>query len=398
MPKRNTKQELTYELIPRTPPPGNTKEQVGTRRKWIEEKVGTSLAKVGSFTTDPTRTTGNIENMIGTAQIPIGLAGPLQINGQHAKGMFYVPMATTEGALVKSYERGMVVITESGGTNVRVLKDIVHISPLFILPSLEEVMNFIDWVKKELESVKGVAEATSRHGKLVRIEPHVLNRQVILNFQFQTGDAMGLNMITVAADAACRYIKEQTGVQYLLASNFSSEKKPSYFNYICGKGKEVVAEVCVPKAIVRRFLRGTSDEIVRTSRYALSGTIRAGVLGFNGHFANGLAAMSITCGQDVASIVTSCHGTTYMESTNDGDLYASVHLPSLIIGTVGGGVGLETHRECLELLGCFGAGKVHRLAEIVAATLLAGELSLAAAFTQDVFANAHDRLGRNRPE
>ena len=387
------------DLIPRFGSPGNLKEDVGERRAWIEEKTHTPLRHVGSFSIPSEQTTGNIENMIGVCQMPVGIAGPLLIRGEHAQGEFYIPLATTEGALVRSFERGMIVITKAGGAQVRVLNDHVHISPFFRLSSLDASVRFGQWVKENFDSVKKEAESTTRHGKLLGIRPYIFGRSVILNFDYFAGDAMGLNMITVATDRACRYIVSRQPVEkWFIESNLSSEKKVSAFNLIQGKGKEVVAEAVLPQKLVKRNLHTTPAEMVDAFHALRAGAVKAGISAPNAHFANGLTALFMACGQDVASVANCAAGFTQLELASSGDLYISVCLPSLILGTIGGGTALGTHRECLEMLGCYGAGKAKKLAEIAAATVLAGEISIFAAIVAGEFASAHDQYGRNRPE
>jgi hydroxymethylglutaryl-CoA reductase (NADPH) len=384
-------------LIPRFGVPGNRRVDVDARRAWAERITGATLRHAGQFSIDPEQTTGNLENMIGVSQMPLGLAGPLRILGEFAAGEFYVPLATTEGALVRSYERGMIALTRSGGVRTRVLADHVHISPLFRLASLPAAVAFVAWIAEHFADIKGEAEATTRHGKLLAIRPHLFGRSVILNFDYSSGDAMGLNMITVATDRACRFIAVRTDVEkWFIESNLSSEKKLSSYNLIHGKGKEVVAEATLPKGLVSRNLHATPADIVEAVSVFRLGAMKAGIPAPNAHFANGLAALYLACGQDVASVVNASAGFTQMELDKNGDLYASVYLPSLILGTVGGGTAVGTHGECLEMLGCAGAGKAKRLEVIAAATVLAGVLSITAAIVSSEFAQAHDSRGRTR--
>jgi hydroxymethylglutaryl-CoA reductase (NADPH) len=386
------------DIIPRFGVPGNRREDVAERRRWVEEKTGARFEHVGHFSIDPEKTTHNVENMIGVCQMPIGVAGPLLIDGDHARGEFYVPLATTEGALVRSFERGMIAITKSGGAHVKVLADHTHISPLFQLTSLAESAAFAAWVKENTDRVRAEAESTTRHGKLLGIKPFLFGRSVVLQFDYSTGDAMGLNMITVATDKACRFIVGERKVQrWIIESNLSSEKKVSAFNLIEGKGKEVVAEATLSKELVRRNLHTTPRDMVDTVAIMRVGAAKAGMPAPNAHLANGLTALFMACGQDVASVVNCSAGFTQMEVDANGDLYLWVSLPSLILGTVGGGTGLGSHRECLEMIGCYGEGKAKKLAEIAAAMALAGEISITAAIVSSEFAQAHDQLGRNRP-
>ncbi|HEX5758318.1 MAG TPA: hydroxymethylglutaryl-CoA reductase, partial [Thermoanaerobaculia bacterium] len=342
---------------------------------------------------------GNVENPIGAAQVPVGLVGPLRVEGEHARGVFYVPFATTEGALVRSYERGAVLLTRAGGAVARVTRDENRVSPVFFCDDVAAAADLALRLLGRLPEVRAAAEATTRHGRLLRLEPRVVGREVMVHFCFSTGDAHGMNMIARAADAACRWIVAQgLAPRYLLFSGLESEKHASGSLLAGGKGKTVVAGVQLPARLVRAYLNTAPRELAELWRTTVLGNVQAGAVGYNGHFANGLAGLFIACGQDVANLANAAVGTTAMEVTEGGDLYASVTLPSLTVATVGGGTGEGTARECLELLGCAGAGGARKLAEIVAATLLAGELSLGAALAAGEFVEAHEAYGRNRPE
>jgi hydroxymethylglutaryl-CoA reductase (NADPH) len=386
------------ELVPRLKSQGYGEEQVAERRRWLEETSGCRLPHVGSFSIASDEMRGNIENPVGAAQVPLGVAGPLRVDGEHAAGIFYVPMATTEGALVRSYERGMVALTKAGGATSRVHIDENRVSPVFPFAGVEEAYEFCRDLPQRLPEIRRAAEATTRHGKLLRLECRPVGRQAIVNFCFSTGDAHGMNMIVKATDQACRWIVDNTGAErYQIFSGYSSEKRASGALFAGGKGKKVTAGALIPGAVLRAYLRVDAEQMVEMWRHTLSGHLQAGALGYNGHYANGLTAVFIACGQDVANVANSAVGITTFEPEGDGDLYASVTLPSLTVATVGGGTGLGTARECLGVLDCLGRGKALKLAEIVAATVLAGELSMAGAIASGEFVAAHESYGRNRP-
>ena len=385
-------------LIPRYRDQGYRREDVDRRRRWIEEQTACSLPQVGASELPTETFRGNIENPIGTVQMPLGVAGPLQIRGEHADGVFYVPLATTEGALVRSYERGMALLTRSGGAEVRIHQDENRVAPIFLLDSVAAAQAFARTLEDHLEALKSAAEATTGHGKLRRVECHPVGRKVIVNLVFFTADAQGMNMIVKAADAVCRWIATTLGSErYQIFSGYNGEKRAAGSLFAGGKGKRVVAGAEIPARLLRAFLRVSPEAVVELWHNTVLGHLQSAALGYNGHYANGLTALFIACGQDVANVANSAVGITDFEVTPGGDLYASVTLPSLSVATVGGGTGLGTSPECLKMLGCLGAGGAPRLAEIAAATLLAGELSMAAAIASGEFVAAHEEYGRNRP-
>jgi hydroxymethylglutaryl-CoA reductase (NADPH) len=386
------------DLVPRLEEQGYSEESVTARRRWVEERTGAGLEHVGAATVSGEAMRGNVENPIGAVQVPLGVAGPLLIEGEHARGLFYVPLATTEGALVRSYERGMVTLTRAGGVTARVLADENRVSPVFLFDGVAEAAAFAREVEGLFPALKAEAESTTRHGRLLRIDPRPLGREVAVDFCYWTADAHGMNMIVKATDRACRWLVEQGRAgRYYLFSGAESEKRASGTLLAGGKGKKAVAGARIPARLVRAYLHATPEQLADLWHRTVLGQLQTGSLGYNGHFANGLTALFIACGQDVANVTNSAVGVTSLEVVDGGDLYASVTLPSLTVATVGGGTGLGTARECLQMLGCVGAGHAPKLAEIAAATVLAGELSMAGAFASGEFVEAHEAYGRNRP-
>jgi hydroxymethylglutaryl-CoA reductase (NADPH) len=386
------------DIVPRMKEQGYVREDVARRREWIEARVGCRLQHVGAHSIPSEEMCGNIENPIGAAQIPIGVAGPLVVQGGSAHGTFYVPMATTEGALIRSYERGMVTLTRSGGVNTQVVIDENLASPVFFFENVNEASEFARSLPDEFDAIRAAAESTTRHGKLRRIECHQVGREVMIRFYYFTGDAHGMNMIVKATEEACEWIMCRSRAKHFyIFSGLCSEKQASGALLAGGKGKKVIAGAHLPADIVRRYLHATPRQLFDVWLQLMLGHIQVHTAGHSSHFANGLAAIFIACGQDVANITNSAVGFTNFEITDGGDLYASVTLPALIVATVGGGTSLGTNRECLEMLGCAGSGKAAKFAEIVAASLLAGELSLNAAIASGEFVAAHEAYGRNRP-
>ncbi len=386
------------DLVPRLKNQGYESERVSRRRSWIEERTGASLRHVGTFSVDSEQLRGNIENPVGVAQIPLGVAGPILVKGAYADGTFYVPLATTEGALVRSYERGMVALTRAGGVEARIIADENQISPSFFFQNIADASSFTEWIPAHFEEIQKQAESTTRHGKLRSLKCHQVARQVIVNFGFDTGDAQGMNMIVKASDKACRWIVEHLpGSTYFQFSGMCSEKRPSGFLLTRGKGKSVTAGAFLTSLILKAYLHCTPRQLYDVWHSTLVGHLAANAVGYNAQYANGLTAMFIALGQDVANVVNSSCGITNFELL-DGGLYVSLTLPALSVATVGGGTALGTQRECLEMLGCYGSGQSRKLAEIVAAALLGGEISMGAAIASGEFAAAHEFYGRNRPD
>ncbi|MGF1584862.1 MAG: hydroxymethylglutaryl-CoA reductase [Bacteroidales bacterium] len=375
-----------------------SKEAIDSRIRFLSSMNGFRAKHLHNSTIDPLLTKGNIENIIGFSQIPVGAIGPLKVNGSYAKGDYFVPLGTTEGALIASFNRGSRVITLSGGANVAVIRDSIQRAPLFELENLSRAREFIEWVDENFKTLKRIAENTTKYGKLLGYQTFVQGKIVYLRLNFSTGDAMGMNMISRATQELCSFITSNFPViSFSIESNMAVDKKPAHINSILGRGKTVTAEVLVKGEYISKFMHTTAEDIDKAHRKQMIGGLLAGTLGSNGHLVNGIAAMFLACGQDIANIIESSVGYTYSEVVGK-DLYVSINLPSLIVGTVGGGVSLPTQRECLELIGCYGAGKSKKFAEIVAATALAGEISLAASIVAGDFITAHEKYGRNRPE
>jgi hydroxymethylglutaryl-CoA reductase (NADPH) len=386
--------------LPRDGENDYTREMAAARRAAVTEATGADLTHTGSFSFDPSVLPGNIESFCGVAQVPLGFVGPLLVKGEHARGEFYVPMATTEGTLVASYNRGASLTRRAGGVQVTVIDDAMQRAPVFVFRDARFARDFGRWVEARFDRIKAAAEETTRSGKLRDIEQYALGKIRWLRFNFTTGDAAGQNMVSRATRHACQWILDQEppGLEHFsLAANFDTDKKHSRLNSLRTRGKRVVAEVVLPAELLREVMHTRGDELFRQRQLANMGALLSGSTNNGLHFANGLAAVFIACGQDAANVAESHAGFLYSELMDNGDLYFSVTLPSLIVATCGGGTGLPTQRECLEVLGCHGAGNVYKFAEIVAATVFCGEVSLAAAIASDQWVSSHERLGRNRP-
>jgi hydroxymethylglutaryl-CoA reductase (NADPH) len=386
--------------IPRDRENDHTREAAEGRRTFIEERTGVPLEHVSSYSFDPAIAAGNIENFTGVAQVPIGFAGPMLVNGEHAQGDFYVPLATAEGTLVASYNRGMRLLREAGGVKTTVLDDRMQRAPSFIFESAREARAFGEWLKAHFDEIRQAAESTTRTGKLQDIEQYSASRILFTRFNYTTGDAAGQNLTGKATQAACDWIKANypNGMErYFLESNFATDKKSSQVNMLRTRGKRVVAEATVPREAIKRLMHADVDLLWKARIVSNLGGFMAGVNNNGAHSANGITALFIATGQDVANVAESSAAYNFSEVLPNGDYYVSITIPSLIVATYGGGTGLATQRECLELLGCYGKGKVRKFAEIVAATVLCGELSLGSAVVAEEWVRAHDLLGRNRP-
>jgi hydroxymethylglutaryl-CoA reductase (NADPH) len=385
--------------VPRDRDNDYTREAAAQRAEFVRERTGASLEHVSSYSFDPAITTGNIEQFVGVAQVPIGLAGPLLVNGEHAQGEFYVPMATAEGTLVASYNRGMRLLYEAGGVTTTVIDDRMQRAPAFLFPSAREARAFGEWLRENFDEVKAAAETTTRSGRLKDIEQYFASRILFTRFNYTTGDAAGQNLTGKATQAACRWIVEHyPGIErYFLEAAFATDKKSSQVNMLHTRGKRVVAEAVVPDELFRRIMRSNTELMYRARQVSNLGGFMSGVNNNGAHSANGITALFIATGQDAANVAESSAGFAYVERRDNGDYYYSITIPALIVATYGGGTGLATQRECLEMLGCYGPGNVLKFAEIVAATVLCGELSLGSAVVAEEWVEAHDLFGRNRP-
>jgi hydroxymethylglutaryl-CoA reductase (NADPH) len=335
---------------------------------------------------------GNIENHIGWVQMPLGVIGPLRINGFFAHGDFFVPMATTEGALIASYNRGAKVIGLAGGASAVCLSESISRAPCFLFESIAETGVFLDWAVNNMESFKRIAATTTRHGELIGITTTWNSDYCFLTLEFVTGDAAGQNMVTIATDAVCQWIIENSPVKprtWYLEGNMSGDKKASMLSFLGVRGKKVVTETVIPDPIIQKYLHTTAEAMAEYCRISTSGGIQSGSIGVQGHYANALAALFVACGQDVACVSEASVGITQMRVDEQGRLHVSVSLPNLTVGTVGGGTRFPTSRECLEMMDCYGKGKARKFAEIVAVTALAGEISMIAALAAGHFGSAH---------
>ncbi|MDA8651546.1 hydroxymethylglutaryl-CoA reductase [Porticoccaceae bacterium] len=384
--------------IPRDKNNDYTEVMAQKRRDFAESKTSTELNHIGHYSVDPGLTAGNIENFIGVAQVPMGLMGPLLVDGEHAQGEFYVPMATSEGTLVASYNRGASLLREAGGAKVTVVDDAMQRAPVFIFEDARQARMFGEWVSDNFDRIAEQAESTTSSGKLRNIQQFSAARMRYLRFNYTTGDAAGQNMVGKATFVACEWIKANyPGIErYMLSGAMDTDKKHSQLNTLYTRGKRVIAEVTIPSALLERVMGVSGEALFKARAINQVGGLLAGSINTGAHSANGITATFIATGQDVANVAESSSAVVYADLDVNGDYYFSITIPSLIVATFGGGTGLPTQQECLKMLGCVGAGKVKKLAEIIGAAVLAGELSLMSAVLAGDWVTSHDALGRNR--
>jgi len=370
------------------------------RRLVVERETDADLSTVGDYAFDAERADTAVENMVGAAQVPLGVAGPLRVAGGAADGEFYLPLATTEGALVASVNRGCSAITAAGGATARVVESGMTRAPVFRVADVAEAEEVLAWVREHEPRLVEAAESTTSHGEIVSIDPYVVGDAVFLRFVYDSKDAMGMNMATIATAAAAELVEAETPASLVaLSGNLCTDKKPAAINAVEGRGRTVVADVRIDRATVEERFKTTPEAIAEVNtRKNLVGSAKAGSLGFNAQAANVVAAAFLATGQDAAQVVEGSNAITTVEA-RDEELYASVSLASLEVGTVGGGTGLPTQAEGLDVLGLRGGGdppgtNADALAEVIAAGALAGELSLLSAMASRHLASAHEELGR----
>lgn len=362
------------------------------RRNKLEKETGVSLSTIGeTYTDDPSLV--HCENLIGSIALPLGVAGPLHIQGEHLQDTVYLPLATTEGALVASVSRGCKAILASGGVRVQIQEVGATRGPVFRTKGIREGKELMQWIDSHLTLLKQEARTTSKHLDLIKVHMQMNGTEVYARFDFDTDEAMGMNMATIATDKLVKIIEKECNVRCIaVAGNYDIDKKPAWLNMISGKGKRGWAEVTVSREIVERILKTTPEKIEEVVYIKCwGGSMMSGSLGFNAHFANIVAAFYAATGQDLAHVVEGSHGVTSARLLPDGELYFSVMMPALMIGMVGGGTKLKTQREAQSLTN---AKTAIELAEVLVGGVLAGELSLIASISAHSLANAHKSLGR----
>jgi len=382
--------------IPRTQGDDFSSGPVEERRVLAEQAAGRALPHLAGEPVPSDSARGNIENLIGYAQVPVGIAGPLRVLTSTGPAEVYVPMATTEGALVAAYSRGMR-LAAAGDLRSRVVRDGLSQNPVLVFANADAALAAAAVAADARTEFERITRSLTNHGALAEVSTQVIGRRLFLRLVFTTGDAIGINMAASASDQCARMLAQRTGAEACYVHGQDVEKRANARALVDGRGRSTVADVTVPRAELLALARVTPEQMAAIGRTYAVGFAQLGTQNWLVQAANGLAAVLLACGQDVAYVTECATGFLDLEVTASGDLYAAVTLPSLLVGTVGGGSGQGTARECLEILGCAGDGKAGRFAEILAATVLAGDVSLMAAFCTHEFVDAHERLGRNRP-
>ncbi|WLG42746.1 hypothetical protein [Pseudomonas sp. FP1740] len=371
---------------------------------FLREHTGTKLDVIEKSCFEAEKLSHNIESFIGSIEIPIGVAGPLQVNFPEGAELVYAPFATTEGALVASATRGALALTRAGGANVVALEQRIMRVPVFEFDNLKDALFFADWIEAHYEPIRDKTREVSRRAELRYVEPELFGRNVILHFVYSSGDAAGQNMTTTTTWHACTWIRAQFAhspgpvIRNFMIDVNSSDKRVSYRSFIHGRGTRVIVECLLPAEVVRQVLKVEPKQLLWGYRNFAATNSAAGAIGININIANAIAAIFAATGQDLACVHESSLGLLQLHSAENDAVYASLLLPGLLVGTVGGGTGLAPQRQGLELIGCAGNGKSARLAQIIGAFCLALDLSTLSAVAAGHFADAHERMGRNRPD
>jgi hydroxymethylglutaryl-CoA reductase (NADPH) len=334
--------------------------------------------------------------------LPVGIVGPLTLNGES----IYVPMATTEGCLVASTQRGCKAISSGSGATAMILKDGITRAPCVRMASAREAAELKRWCEEHFGLLKQAFESTTSFGKLQDCKPTVAGRNIYLRLVCFSGDAMGMNMVSKGSLAVIDLLQSQFPSLQLVAlsGNMCTDKKAAATNWLEGRGKSVVVEAVIPEKVVHSTLKTTVKAIVETNlQKNLVGSAMAGTIGgFNAHASNIVTAVFLATGQDPAQNVESSNCITLLEETKEGDLWISCTMPSLEVGTVGGGTSLPAQASCLKVIGVQGGGVTpgensRKLATVVAAATMAGELSLLAALAANTLVQAHMKHNRKAP-
>ena len=374
-------------------PRGYEREDTERRLKWLKEEKGIDFKDPP--VNEPEDLKGIIENHIGFMKLPMAITGPLLVDGQYAQGEFVVPISTLEGTLALSMSRGMYATFASGGIRVRHVKQELSRAPVFFFDNINDSFEFMGWVNKHKDKIIEIAESTTRFGKVLRIDQYPIQNYLILDFVLDTKNAAGQNMVTLAAKTACDYIKEETGYNYMVESNFNSDKKASTRNMILGRGHSIVAETVLKNSVLKRVLGITADLVQKLQRPGPTISAMAGTTGTHLHISNALTSIYLATGQDTACVSENSIGHFQTEPAENNGLACRLTLPSLTVGTVGGGTRLLPQKQNLEMLGCDGGEYSSRkLAEIIGASTLALEISLMSALASDTFTGSHMKYGR----
>ena len=373
-------------------PRGYLPEDSDRRLEWLKDKHNFELKDLPG--NEPEDLKGIIENHIGFMKIPMAIAGPAVIDGQYAKGEFPIPLCTIEGSLAASMNRGLYASSLCGGMKVKHFRQELSRSPIFIFDDLKKSIEFQGWITEHNEEIIKAAQSTTKYGKVLRIDQHAIQNYVLLDFILDTGNAAGQNMVTLATNVACEYIRKETGHKFFLDSNLASDKKASSRNMILGRGHGVIAETHISKSVMSRVLNVDPDFVIENWTYFPIVSAMAGTLGNAIHASNALTAIYLATGQDTACVAENSVGHFTVEKVDDGITWR-LTLPSMTVGTVGGGTRLNLQQQNLKLLGCdSGEHSSRKLAEIIASAALGLEISLGSAIMSHTWTSAHMKYGR----
>ncbi|GIW63926.1 MAG: 3-hydroxy-3-methylglutaryl-CoA reductase [Patescibacteria group bacterium] len=363
------------------------------RRYALEKKLGLKLEKIKSALIED-ESKLHCENLIGATILPLGVAGPLKLvslnSGQ--KRLCFVPLATTEGALVASVNRGCKAISLSGGVKVFIEKVGTTRGPIFYVKNLAEAVSFKKWLTQNQSKIRSALESSSNHLKFLKFDYQIMLPYFYLRLYFDTDQAMGMNMVTIATEKLAELIEKELDIRCVSVSgNFCIDKKPAYLNFLSGRGLKVWAEIEISSAVLKQVLKTSADRIfsVWLSKN-IGGSLISGSLGYNAHFANIVSAFFAAVGQDLAHTVEGSLGSTSAEIKGE-NLYFSIYQPAVMLGVLGGGTKLQIKQEAIKVTG---AKTSQELAEVLAGAVLAGELSLLASLAEGSLAKAHKKLGR----
>ncbi len=379
-----------------------SKEAVNERLNWARAVSGANLNHISESKLDPESLAGNIENYIGSVQVPLGLAGPILVRGTYTNGYCPVPIATTEGALISSICRGARACNLSGGIRVHVTRHSMVRAPVFFCEDMDGAIKLENWIKFNQQEIISKANSVSSVARVIKLNTLLFGSILHLQFYFSTGDAAGQNMTTACTWFACEWIvgeiscnKQIKYISYCIDANLSGDKKVNLQNFVNGRGVSVTAECLISDETLQQVLRVSPRTLLHLAAAGEVAGLVTGMVGVNINFANIIAGIFTATGQDIASVHESSTGIFKYRETYQGVIFTA-YLPSLVIGTVGGGTHLPTQKDCLELMGCYGSGKLFRLAEIIASACLALDISTLSAIRNNEFVKAHERLGRNR--
>lgn len=386
---------------------GDYERAVRVRRGLYEQYLNKSLDLIPYEHFDYKKVFGaNCEIVLGYVPIPLGIVGPLTINGE----LVYIPMATTEGCLVASTNRGCKAISVGGGCCSVVLKDAITRAPCVRMPSAMRAAAVKRWlgIPENYKQVEEAFNSTTNYGRLESVEATIAGRNVYLRFSCMSGDAMGMNMVSKGCLKAIDVLETHFPDMVLVAisGNMCTDKKPAAINWILGRGKSIVVEAVIPDCIVKSVLKSSVHDMIETNKQKnhIGSAMAGSIGGFNAHAANIVTAVFLATGQDPAQNVESSNCLTIMEYAEDGkSLHVSVTMPSIEVGTVGGGTHLPAQAGCLDICGVRGAAKgvgsspgdnARKLAQIVGGAVLAGELSLMAALAANHLVRSHMQHNR----